>query len=82
MFARRLLTVALVVALVGVPVAVGAPQVAAQSEPASVAISNVTVSTQMPSVGEPFSLRVTISNYEGSPHMAAINELVVDAEGE
>jgi hypothetical protein len=81
-FARRLLTVALVVALVGVPVAVGAPQVAAQSEPASVAISNVTVSTQTPSVGEPFSLRVTISNYEGSPHMAAINELVVDAEGE
>jgi hypothetical protein len=69
--------------LLGATVALGVPHVAAQSsDPASVAISNVTASTQTPSVGEPFSLRVTISNYEGSPSAAVINELVVEADGE
>jgi hypothetical protein len=73
----------LLTVLLGATVALGVPHVAAQSsEPASVAISNVTASTQTPSVGEPFSLRVTITNYEESSQSAVINELVVDADGE
>jgi len=73
----------LLIVVFGATVTFGASQVAAQSsEPASIAISNVTASTQTPSVGEPFSLRVTITNYEASSQSAVINQLVVDAEGE
>ena len=32
-------------------------------------------------MGEPFSLRVTISNYEGSPSAATIDQLVVRVGG-
>ena len=80
---RTVAIVTLLVVVLGATIALGVPHVAAQSsEPASIAISNVTASTQTPSVGEPFSLRVTISNYEGSPSAAVINDLVVEADGE
>jgi hypothetical protein len=80
---RTVVISTLLIVLLGATVALGVPHVAAQSsDPAAVAISNVTASTQAPSAGEPFSLRVTISNYEGSPSAAVITELVVEADGE
>lgn len=80
---RTVVICTLLTVLFGATVALGVPHVAAQSsEPASIAISNVTTSTQTPSVGEPFSLRVTITNYEESSQAVLINQLVVDADGE
>jgi VCBS repeat-containing protein len=62
--------------------AVAPPAVAQSSDPAAIAISNVTASTETPTAGEPFSLRVTVSNYEGSPSAATINQLVVRVDGD
>lgn len=55
------------------------PPVDAQStdQRAAVAVSNVTASTQTPTAEEPFSLRVTIANYEGSGQAVTLNQLVV-----
>jgi len=58
--------------------AVTAPVVSAQSSGTAIAISNVTASTQTPTAGEPFSLRVTISNYPNSQRTANINSLFVE----
>ena len=52
------------------------------AQPAAVAISNVTASTETPTAGEGFSLRVTVSNYEGSRHDTSLEQLVVRAGGE
>jgi hypothetical protein len=75
---------AAVVALVVVAaLAAAAGPTAAQSDaPAAVAISNVTASTETPTAGEGFSLRVTVSNYEGSRHDTSLEQLVVRAGGE
>jgi len=55
----------------------------AQSSNQSVAVgvSNVTANPQTPTATEPFSLRVTITNYEGSGQTATLNQLVVSADG-
>lgn len=60
------------------------PVTSAQSTNQSVAVgvSNVTASPQTPTAAEPFSLSVTITNYEGSGQTAALNQLVVSADGE
>ena len=58
--------------------AVTAPVVSAQSSGTAIAISNITASTQTPTAGEPFSLRVTISNYPNSQRTANINSLFVE----
>jgi hypothetical protein len=74
---------ALALALVAVPLA-AVPPADAQSadQSAAVAVSNVTASTQTPTAGEPFSLRVTIANYQGSQQAATLNQLVVVVDGE
>ena len=50
--------------------------------PAAVGVVNVTASTQSPAAGEPFSLGVTVANYEGSGQAVTLNQLVVSAGGE
>ncbi|ESS06445.1 MAG: hypothetical protein A07HB70_01164 [uncultured archaeon A07HB70] len=56
---------------------------AAQSDgAAAVAVSNTTVSPETPTAGEPFSLEITVANYERSPTAATINEVVVVVDGE
>ena len=62
--------------------AVISPVAAQSSEQTAVAISNVTASTDTPTAGEPFSLRVTIANFEGSQRTATLNDLTVEADGE
>ncbi|SNR72373.1 hypothetical protein SAMN06266787_11523 [Halorubrum ezzemoulense] len=62
--------------------AVTAPVVSAQSSGTAIAISNITASTQTPTAGEPFSLRVTISNYPNSQRTANLNDLVVEVDGD
>jgi hypothetical protein len=49
---------------------------------AAVAISNVTASSDSPTVGEPFALRVTITNFENSQADATINDLAVNVNGD
>ncbi|MDB2287072.1 hypothetical protein PM038_17790 [Halorubrum ezzemoulense] len=61
--------------------AVTAPVASAQSSGTAIAISNVTASTQTPTAGEPFSLRVTISNYPNSQRTANLNDLTVEVDG-
>ena len=80
---RSVVLFALALALVATPLAVVSPADAQSSDPsAAVAVSNVTASTQPPTAGEPFSLEVTIANYEGSQQAATINQLVVSVGGE
>jgi len=61
--------------------AVTTPVASAPSSGTAIAISNVTASTQSPTAGEPFSLRVTISNYPNSQDLAAVNRLDVEIDG-
>lgn len=80
---HAVLVCVLALAVLGAGIGPLTPTASAQSgDEASVTVSNVTASTQTPSVGEPFSLEVTISNFETSPQAAVINELVVRADGE
>jgi hypothetical protein len=59
------------------------PTAVAQSDgAAAVAVSNATVSPETPTAGEPFSLQITVANYEQSPTAATINEVVVVVDGE
>lgn len=84
---RRAWTAAVVVCLslaaVGALVApVDGQTVRGESRQAAVAVSNTTVSTATPTAGEPFSIDVTVSNYEGSPVAANLNQLTVTVGGE
>jgi hypothetical protein len=76
---RSAVLFALALALLGASFAAVPP---ADAQTAAVAVSNVTASTETPTAGEPFSLRVTVVNYEGSGQAATLNQLVVSVGGE
>lgn len=69
----------LVTLLITTPLAVSAQST---NQSVAVGVSNVSASPQTPTATEPFSLRVTITNYEGSGQTATLNQLVVSADGE
>lgn len=81
---RSVVPLAVAFALVAASLAVAPAATSAQStdQSAAVAVANVTASTQTPAAGEPFSLEVTIANYEGSGQAATLTQLVVSAGGE
>ncbi|MFB6169259.1 MAG: hypothetical protein ABEJ43_10510 [Haloferacaceae archaeon] len=80
---RSVVLFAAAVAFVAASLAAVPPADAQSAEgSAAVAVSNVTASTQTPTAGEPFSLRVTIVNYEGSEQAANLNQVVVSVDGE
>jgi hypothetical protein len=57
------------------------PATAQTQDSAAVTISEVMATTETPTAGEPFSLRVTISNLEGGRSSADIEELRVSVDG-
>ena len=81
---RSVVSLSLVALLVVASLAAISPPTSAQSSGYStnVGIANATASTQTPAAGEPFSLEVTIANYDGSEETATLNQLVVSADGE
>ena len=81
---RLVVPVALAALLVVASLAVAPAATTAQSseQPAAVGVVNVTASTQSPATGEPFSLGVTVANYEGSGQAVTLNQLVVAVGGE
>ncbi len=72
----------LLVAVAVASLAVLPAAVAQSNGAAAVAVSNATVSPETPTAGEPFSLQITVANYEQSPTAATINEVVVVVDGE
>ena len=79
---RSVVPFALAALLVAALLAAVPPADAQSTDQPAVAVSNVTASTQTPAADEPFSLRVTIANYEGSGQPVTLNQLVVVVDGE
>jgi hypothetical protein len=79
---RLVVPLALLLALAAALAVVSPAGAQSGERAAAIAVSNVTASTETPTAGEPFSLRVTVSNYEGSGGAATLNELVVVVGGE